>query len=569
MAITLTQHKVATGSGDSQSITFGSAPASDSLIVVAVGSWGTAALGAGACTDNKGNTYTRAAFYDRSGDGDVAIYYALAATTGATFTITVNPGGSYGYTTVAIAEFAGAAISDVLDQNHSGGATSTAPSSGNIRTDQDDELYFGVVIWVWGGGKSTCTPSAGWTEIDENETGDTSVGLNTEYKTAAAGTHAATWTLGASVQWSAAIASFRAADTALSVSVSESVTVSDSPTVSTGAAADLAINVSESVTVSESVAAGVGAASDLTVNVSEHVTVSDAATVDTGVLAVLSISVSEQVGVAATPAVGSPYQEGTYQERHTFQLLVNNVDYIGYMLRGSLRIVQAERGEVGTLTAQLIDYGGGLNFATALWQEVYCKTTTGSYLFGGYLIAATPEYAEDETRAVWTLKAESWATLLSRAPIVRKSYVGKSCGYIVQDILTLSGLTGFDTSSYVATGDTLATFNATGEKATELLDRLASLANVSGAADGGAKAPFVWWITPDKTVRFGLASAFAAPFSIVPLASANWSTSFPTLRSGNSVGVEYVHDTGDTGRSTSQGGTTTPPPAQEKPPKWY
>lgn len=275
-----------------------------------------------------------------------------------------------------------------------------------------------------------------------------------------------------------------------------------------------------------------------------------------------------------------------YQENYTFYLNVGGTlsggtvtggtNYWPYLLRGGLTIVQAERGEVGTLTAVLEDYDATLDFTTALWSEVYCYTDTGYFLFGGYLISAVPEHSKAEDREVWTLKCESWSTLLNRALPIRKTYTAKTCGYIVDDLFTTASLTSFDTATYVSAGDTLESFVTEGEKLTDLLDKLALLAHAGGAA-------FVWWITPQKEVRFGLASSFDAPFDIVPLASADWYNTFPPLRSGSNVGREYIKDEyqappepesepddGGTGGGSGDHDSGGSIPTPSKPPiKWY
>ena len=266
------------------------------------------------------------------------------------------------------------------------------------------------------------------------------------------------------------------------------------------------------------------------------------------------------------------------QENYVFQLLVGGANYWPYLLRGGLTIVQVERAEVGALTAVLEDYDGSLDLTTALWSEVYFQTTDGYKLFGGYLVSAIPEHSKAEDRAIWTLKCESWATVLNRALPIRQTWANKTCGFIAADLFTTAGLTSFDTSTYVTAGDTLESFEATGQKLNELIDELAQRA-------AAGSDPFAWWITPDKELRFGPPAAFAAPFAIVPLASANWQTTFPPLRSGSNAGREYIKDeyeappepepggsgdgTGTSGGSGKHdsGGTVASP--STPPIKWY
>lgn len=285
-----------------------------------------------------------------------------------------------------------------------------------------------------------------------------------------------------------------------------------------------------------------------------------------------SASYSPSASASPTP---SPTPSPILQENYVFQLLVGGTNYWPYLLRGGLTIVQVERAEVGTLSAVLEDYDGSLDFTTALWSEVYFQTTDGYKLFGGYLVAAVPEHSKAEDRAIWTLKCESWSTVLARALPIRQTWANKTCGYIAADLFTTAGLTSFDTSTYVTAGDTLESFEATGQKLCELLDELAQRAHA------GAE-PFVWWITPEKELRFGLAATFAAPFGIAPLTSADWYTTFPPLRSGSNAGREYVKDEYDPPPTPAEDdgpsndyddgghdrGGQIPAPSQ-KPIKWY
>lgn len=249
------------------------------------------------------------------------------------------------------------------------------------------------------------------------------------------------------------------------------------------------------------------------------------------------------------------------QENYGFQLLVgavgSQVDYMAtsaYLLRKSVQIVQSENNEVGTFTARLEDTDGTLDFSTSLWLELRFKTTSGVTLFGGYLVTAIPEHSKDEFRAIWTLKGESWMTLLNKVPAVKKTWVAMTAKAILQDLFTSSGLTGFDTTTYVSTGDTIASFVSTGEAMPNIITRLAGIANLSGGV------PFAWSITPGQAVRFGLASSFAAPFAIVPLASADWETTFPAL-SGTSKNFENPDTVGGTDSTSGKGRGT--------PTKWY
>ena len=217
----------------------------------------------------------------------------------------------------------------------------------------------------------------------------------------------------------------------------------------------------------------------------------------------------------------------------TFQLLIDGVDYTGYVLKPGPRIMQADHGEVDTMAVELEDTDNTLVFDGLLWREVKFQTTTGVILFGGYLVDARPQYYKALDREVWQLRCESYATLINHGPVIRASYANKTAKYILQDLFRLAGLGMFDVDTAVATGETLATFVADGESLTGLIDRLAGLANVAGGE------AYIWWVTPARVLRFGLASSFPAPFSIEPIATANWVTSFPALKGSLGRWSEY------------------------------
>jgi hypothetical protein len=236
------------------------------------------------------------------------------------------------------------------------------------------------------------------------------------------------------------------------------------------------------------------------------------------------------------------------QETCAWALEVNGTDFWDYVEYGSVTVTQSERGEIGTLAARLQDYDGTLDFLANVWDEVYLyDATTGYYLFGGYLISANPEHSKAMDHEAWTLKCESWSTRFNKTATVRKTYVAQTAKAILQDLFTTAGLAGFDTTTYVHTGDTLVSFSTAGEKLTDILDKLASLANNTGGT------PFVWWVAPNKDVHFGTPSEFAAPFDIAPLATTDWFQTFPAIKG---TLTRQDDSTNIINRVTVRGGTT-------------
>ena len=133
---------------DTLAASFAAAPATNDLIVVGITVWDPDAadgdLPAGSVTDNKGNTYTRATIAT-NGVVRTAIFYAIAAISNGTFTVTANPVGVGADLSVAIHDYSGNFTAAVLDVATSTTGTSLAPNSGNIVTTASNDLIFGTM----------------------------------------------------------------------------------------------------------------------------------------------------------------------------------------------------------------------------------------------------------------------------------------------------------------------------------------------------------------------------------------------------------------------------------------
>jgi RHS repeat-associated protein len=190
--------------------TFGSSVTTGDLIVVGVTDNGTS-VPTNAITDNKGNTYTRAVQVENTSTDDyAAIFYAKNVTGGSSFAVTMTStvAGS-----LAVQEYSGVATSTPLDQIATSTGASGNPTSGNVTTAIDHELYFGL---AWNGNNgATWTAGTGYT-LRENITNNASAErLATEDKVVTtATTTAATFTTSSTEAFAAAIATFKPATTA-------------------------------------------------------------------------------------------------------------------------------------------------------------------------------------------------------------------------------------------------------------------------------------------------------------------------------------------------------------------
>jgi len=161
-------------------------------------------------TDSRGNTYHQAIQLNMTVDtpnGDtLAIFYAENISAGAnTITVSDTISGSLRF---AILEYTGVATANSLDVTASAQGTSTSPSSGNATTTASGDLLLGAVATA---DVETFTAPNG-VQIRAFVPSEPSTKLIAEDQIqAAAGTAAATASLGASDPWGAVLATFKKA----------------------------------------------------------------------------------------------------------------------------------------------------------------------------------------------------------------------------------------------------------------------------------------------------------------------------------------------------------------------
>lgn len=199
------------------------------------------------------------------------------------------------------------------------------------------------------------------------------------------------------------------------------------------------------------------------------------------------------------------------------QVLIGGVDRTNRLINSTLRWTEYEGGQTGAMSLEIEDVDDDLSISE--WQQVVVKIGPAA-IWGGYIVRALPGLAEGGNRR-WSLQCESWDTLLNRTPIVRRTYANQTPAQIIADLFQRAGLLEFDAEGQVdPTLPAIQSFAASGEKLTDLLDRLALLAGAS------------WSINCDKEVVFQpTASLPTAPFAVKALGLADFTTSFPP--SGN------------------------------------
>lgn len=204
----------------STTLSFDSLPTVGNLIVVIAATY-LGNLGSSAVTDNQGHTYTQRGLIEANSgadNGDLSQYHTVVATSSGTFTITLNPDGSSADITWLIMEIEGrSSIPYDTAVTAQAGADSASASTGNITPNENNCLLVAAVSHTSTNQTITETLS-GCTLIDEIEGGTSFMPLSVIVKLQTTATaEAATWTIGASVEWFCNVVSYKGGSVSLTV----------------------------------------------------------------------------------------------------------------------------------------------------------------------------------------------------------------------------------------------------------------------------------------------------------------------------------------------------------------
>ncbi len=159
--------------------------------------------------DTVGNTYTSAVSQAQSTDGhQVFIFYAKNIKAGSN-TVTASFSASNAHAWLAVYEYSGLGTTTALDATAHASGSSTAPSTGSTSTTTvANELVFGAcgLPYNYAG---TVTAGSGYTLLQQNTS--TSRAANEGRSVTATGAYAGTFSLSATANWSAAVATFATA----------------------------------------------------------------------------------------------------------------------------------------------------------------------------------------------------------------------------------------------------------------------------------------------------------------------------------------------------------------------
>jgi hypothetical protein len=204
IALVQSTGKVTENGGDGVlAATFGSTPGAGNFIGVCSWAYSGTALpgyGAGSCTDNKGNSYSRSINQESQSGSDrfgAAIYAALNIASSATFTVTMDLTATSAHLHLVCLEFSGVETSAALDKTAVGTTTGGSPTSGNSGTlAQADELVLVVGCFATGDPTTAIAAEAGYTQVAEEPDDGASQAGEADYKIVAATTaEECTWTV--------------------------------------------------------------------------------------------------------------------------------------------------------------------------------------------------------------------------------------------------------------------------------------------------------------------------------------------------------------------------------------
>jgi len=194
-----------------QSVSFSQPVTNGNLIIVAVSVYSTGTADIASVTDSKGNSYQKAASNPATVSGNyyLGIWYAQNVVGGSSFSVTVTPKNSTSALSVGVHEYAGMAISGVLDVSKNATGTGTAAASGNTATTaQSNELVFGAHLNKDQAGTTATVPSD-FTLRANAPSGNTPHLVTNDKFVRAVGAYNSSLTWGKSVGWNSVVVAFK------------------------------------------------------------------------------------------------------------------------------------------------------------------------------------------------------------------------------------------------------------------------------------------------------------------------------------------------------------------------
>ena len=180
-------------------------------MIVAVSAYSDGTASVSGVTDSQNNVYYKAASNPATASGHhyVSIWFAQNVNGGSGLSVTARAADGKSYLTVAIHEYAGMALTGVLDQTQNGNGTGSSATSGlTSTTTQGGELVFGAHLHA-ANGTVAATAGTGFTIRLAMTNGSYEPLVTEDRLVQATGRYEASLKWAKSVSWQAAVATFK------------------------------------------------------------------------------------------------------------------------------------------------------------------------------------------------------------------------------------------------------------------------------------------------------------------------------------------------------------------------
>lgn len=215
---------------------------------------------------------------------------------------------------------------------------------------------------------------------------------------------------------------------------------------------------------------------------------------------------------SGTWGLDTPFFRNSLDTCHLFELKISGTDFFSNVVAKTFRYNEAEGGQTSTLSFDIEETGAAITINS--WSEVVWLVD-GIKEFGGYITKNTPRVAKNTNRKVYSITCESYVTVFGKVPKIKRHWIAKTSREIIIDLLAQVGLSEFDTSTYVSSGQVWNEFSCDKEPLTDTIDRLAK------------KDGFIWKIDANKYFYYQTASSSPALFSVGEITNSNATTVFP------------------------------------------
>jgi methionine-rich copper-binding protein CopC len=396
-------------------------------------------------SDTAGNSYTDAVWQQQTKDGhQIHLFYAANIKGGAN-TVKASFSGSNNHPWLAIYEYSGLSAATPLDKTAAAQGNSAAASSGaTAATTSANELVF-TGLGLPSGSSAVATAGAGYSVEQQDTNAGGSRATTADQEISAAGAYAGTFTLSASANWSAVVATFAAGT---------STPPASAPTISTASLPSGTQNAAYSAVVQAS-----GGTTPYTWSVSSG-----------------SLPVGLQLNSSTGAITGTPTTAGA--SSFTVQLVDASSNRASQTLSLTINAAPAPPSSGGSIS--LVQSGAGEGSSVASVSKAFASPNTA----GNLLIVFVRMSTTTQTVTVSDTAGNSYSQAVSQ--------VQSSDGHQIHLFYAANIQGGANSVSAAFSGTNshpwLAIYEYSGLSATNPLDKTAAAQGSSNAPSSGATA---------------------------------------------------------------------------------